>query len=268
MKLKTIVLLALASVALVGCNSSKDVPYMTNADQLSTDVLRAAAKVSDPVIVPGDLLQINVLASNPEVVKPFNKAGYLGENLGSNNNNNRENSMYYYLVDSNGNIEFPMLGRLHVGGMSKSATENYISSQIYPRYLTEKPGVEIRFQNFRVYTLGEVKSPGVVTAPSGQLNLLEALAQSGDLTIQGRRDNVMVIHTNADGSRTIKRVNLNDTRFITSPEFYLQQNDIIYVEPNASKARSSWSMPPGLSFGLTLLGTLMSVTTFVITLTK
>lgn len=108
----------------------------------------------------------------------------------------------------------------------------------------------------------------MVRAPNGRLNLLEAIAQSGDLNIKGRRDNIMIVHTNADGSRQVKTVNLNDPKLLVSPDFYLQQNDIIYVEPNASQARSSWSMPPGLSLGLSLLGTIMSVTTFVITLTK
>ena len=128
--------------------------------------------------------------------------------------------------------------------------------------------MEARIQNFRVFTLGEVGSPGVVRAPNGRLNLLEALSQSGDLNIKGRRDNIMIVRTNADGSRVVKTVNLNDPKLLVSPDFNLQQNDIIYVEPNSSQARSSWSMPPGLSLGLSLLGTLMSVTTFVITLTK
>ena len=271
MKLKNIMLPLVATLALASCTTTKDVPYMTNAQQLSPELLNAAAAAADPTIVPGDMLQITVMASNPEVVKPFNKADQmptLGNTNGSGGSNNGENSIYHYLVDNNGNIEFPLLGRLHLSGMSKSAAENYIASQIYPRYITEKPGVEIRFQNFRVYAIGEVSGPGVIHAPNGRLNLLEAIAQCGDLTIHGKRDNVMIIHTNADGSRKIRYVNLNDAKFITSPDFYLQQNDIIYVEPNATKARSSWNMPPALSFSLTLLGTLMSITTFVIALSK
>ena len=176
--------------------------------------------------------------------------------------------MYYYLVDANGNIEYPFLGTLHIGGMSKSAVEDYIATQIYPRYLTERPGVEVRFQNFRVSILGEVKSPGVIKATNGRLNLLEAIAQAGDLTIHGKRDNVMIIRTNSDGSRSIQTVNMNDKNMILSPSFNLQQNDIIYVEPNSSRARQSWNVPPALSLGMSSVGTLISIATFIITLTK
>ena len=267
MKSKLLLLVMMAAAILTSCNTQKDIPYMIGADQLPKEVLQSAAKANDPVVMPGDMLQINVISRNTEAVKPFNKIDYV-TNLGGNNNNNNENSMYYYLVDANGNIEFPYLGTLHVGGMSKSATENYIASQIYPRYLTERPSVEVRFQNFRVYILGEVKSPGEIKAVNGRLNMLEAIAKAGDLTIQGRRDNVMIIRTNSDGSRSVQTVNLNDKNFIVSPNFNLQQNDIIYVEPNSSKARSSWNVPPALSLGMSSVGTLISIATLIITLTK
>ena len=267
MKSKLLLLVMMAAAIMTSCNTQKDIPYMIGADQLPKEVLQSAAKANDPVVMPGDMLQINVISRNTEAVKPFNKIDYI-TNLGGNNNNNYENSMYYYLVDANGNIEFPYLGTLHVGGMSKSATENYIASQIYPRYLTERPSVEVRFQNFRVYILGEVKSPGEIKAVNGRLNMLEAIAKAGDLTIQGRRDNVMIVRTNSDGSRSVQTVNLNDKNFIVSPNFNLQQTDSIYVEPNSSKARSSWNVPPALSLGMSSVGTLISIATLIITLTK
>lgn len=269
MKANFLFILSLVAVVFSSCNTTKDIPYMIGANQLPQEVLQSAAKASDPVVMPGDMLQINVISRNTEAVKPFNKIDYI-HNLGgaTNTTGNDENSMYYYLVDANGNIEFPYLGTLHVGGMSKSATENYIASQIYPRYLTERPGVEVRFQNFRVYILGEVKSPGEIKAVNGRLNLLEAIAKAGDLTIHGRRDNVMIVRTNSDGSRSIQTVNMNDKNLIVSPSFNLQQNDIIYVEPNSSKARSSWNVPPALSLGMSSVGTLISIATLIITLTK
>lgn len=269
MKSKFLLLLSVAALFFSSCNTTKDIPYMIGANQLPQEVLQSAAKASDPVVMPGDMLQINVISRNTEAVKPFNKIDYVSS-LGGNSNlgGNNENSMYFYLVDDKGNIEFPQLGTLHVGGMSKSATENYIASQIYPKYLTERPSVEVRFQNFRVYILGEVKSPGEIKANNGRLNLLEAIAKAGDLTIHGRRDNVMIVRTNCDGSRSIQTVNMNDKNMIVSPSFNLQQNDIIYVEPNSSKARSSWSVPPALSLGMSSVGTLISIATLIITLTK
>lgn len=253
---------------MTSCNTQKDIPYMIGANELPADVLQTAAKASDPVVMPGDMLQINVISRNAEAVKPFNKIDYVSKLGGNTNMNNNENSMYYYLVDANGNIEYPYLGTLHIGGMSKSAVENHIASLIYPRYITERPGVEVRFQNFRVYILGEVKSPGEIKATNGRLNLLEAIAMAGDLTIQGRRDNVMIVRTNSDGSRSIQTVNMNDKNMILSPNFNLQQNDIIYVEPNSSKARQSWNVPPALSLGMSSVGTLISIATLIITLTK
>ena len=267
MKKEIIYLLSCFALLLGSCGTPKDVAYMQDADQLPTEVLNASAKVVDPVIMPGDILQINVGSLNTEAVKPFNKTEYLSSMPNTNMNEN-ENSIYYYLVDNNGYIDFPMLGQLHIGGMTQSAVQNHIASLIYPRYLTEKPNVEVRFRNFHIYVLGEVKSPGMLKAANGRMNVLEAIAQAGDLNIQGRRDNVMVIHTNADGSRTVNRVNLLDKNLLVSPHFNLQQNDIIYVEPNASRARSSWSVPPGLSLGMSAVGTLISIATFVITLTK
>lgn len=268
MKSKLFLLICVIAAIMTSCNTQKDIPYMIGANELPADVLQTAAKASDPVVMPGDMLQINVISRNAEAVKPFNKIDYVSKLGGNTNMNNSENSMYYYLVDANGNIEYPYLGTLHIGGMSKSAVENHIASLIYPRYLTERPGVEVRFQNFRVYILGEVKSPGEIKATNGRLNLLEAIAMAGDLTIQGRRDNVMIVRTNSDGSRSIQTVNMNDKNMILSPSFNLQQNDIIYVEPNSSKARSSWNVPPALSLGLSSVGTLISIATFIITLTK
>ena len=270
MKSKSFFLIMLAALLLSSCNTQKDIPYMIGANQLPAEVLQTAAKASDPVVMPGDMLQINVISRNTEAVKPFNKSDYISKLGGGNTNinNNSENSMYYYLVDANGNIEYTFLGTLHIGGMSKSAVEDYIATQIYPRYLTERPGVEVRFQNFRVSILGEVKNPGVIKATNGRLNLLEAIAQAGDLTIHGKRDNVMIIRTNSDGSRSIQTVNMNDKNMILSPSFNLQQNDIIYVEPNSSRARQSWNVPPALSLGMSSVGTLISIATFIITLTK
>ncbi len=267
-----LLLLALTALLMASCGSTKDVPYLIDANQLPKEVLQAASRATDPVIMPGDMLQITVTGRNPESVQPFNKISYIS-NLSSNGsaltNSNAGNApMYYYLVDDNGNIEFPMLGQLHIGGMTKAAVEESIASQIHPKFLTEKPGVEVRIQNFTVSILGEVKSPGTVTAQNGRLTVLEAIARAGDLNIKGRRDNIMLIRTNADGSRSVNTINLNDKNLLVSPLYNLQQNDVIYVEPNASAARSSWSIPPGLSLGMSSVGTLISIATFIVTLTK
>ena len=269
MNYKLLLFSTFAALFMLSCNTAKEVPYMIGADQIPAEVLQTAARINDPVVMPGDLLQINVTSTNMEAVRPFNKIDLVSNlSTSSSSMNNSSNSMYYYLVDNNGDIDFPMLGKLHLGGKTQSAIQEEIAGLIYPRYITEKPGVEVRFQNFHVYTLGEVKNPGMITASNGRMNLLEALALSGDLTIQGRRDNVMIVRTNADGSRSVQTVNLGDKNLILSPNFNLQQNDIIYVEPNASRARSSWQIPPALTLGMSSVGTLISIITLIVTLTK
>lgn len=270
MKIKNFITLAILGIILGSCGTPKDIVYLQNAEQLPPEVLQAAARINDPVIQPGDILQINVSASNPEVVRPFNKIDYIPTQGSSPiaSGGNGENSIYFYLVGNDGGIDYPLLGRLKVGGMTQSAAQDYIASFIYPKYITEKPNVEIRFQNFHVCTMGEVNNPGIVKAANGRISILEAIAQSGDLTIKGKRNNIMVVHTNADGSRKVSLVDLTDKHLLVSPDFYLQQNDVVYVQPNASKQRNSWSVPPALSLGMSSVGVLISIATFVITLTK
>ncbi|MDY6251815.1 MAG: polysaccharide biosynthesis/export family protein [Bacteroidales bacterium] len=268
MKIKSLIMMTAAALMLCSCSTPKGITYLQGVDSLPDEVLKSAAAHNEPVVQPGDMLQINVSSSNPEVVKPFNKTEYIATSTGANNISNGDNSIYFYLVDNNGYIDFPLLGHIKIGGMTQAAAQNYIAHLIYPKYITECPNVEIRFQNFHVYTMGEVNNPGMVKASNGRINVLEAIAQSGDLTITGRRDNVMIIHTNADGSREVSRVNLNDKNTIVSPNFNLRQNDIVYVEPNASKQRSSFSIPPQWQFGTSILGIVVSVVTLVVTLTK
>jgi len=268
MKIRNLLLLAIASLVLVACKPSEDISYMTNIDQIPSSALAAAtAKAGDFTIKPGDMLHINVSGSSEDAVKPFNKVQYIST-LGTGGYNLGDRSTIFYLVDDYGNIDFPVLGSLHIIGMTKLELEEYIASLIYPRYLTEKPNVECRIQNFRVYCIGEFKGGGVVHAENGRLNLIEAIALSGDLVETGLRDNVLLIRTDVNGQRTIKRFNLNDASFLSMPEFQLQQNDILYVAPNKYKKRNIWSAGPLFSFGLSMMGTAMSLITFITVLAK
>lgn len=267
MKIRNLLLLAVASLMLMACNPTEDITLMSNADQVPAAALAAATNLAgDFTIKPGDMLLINVSGSNEDAVKPFNKVQYVST-VGS-STFTYDHSTIYYLVDDNGNIDFPILGRLHIVGMTKHEIEDYITSLIYPRYLIEMPNVECRIQNFRVFCLGDFSKTGVVQAENGRLNLIEAIAMSGDLAPTGQRGNVMLIRTDANGQRTVRRFNLNDATFLASPDFQLQQNDILYVEPNKYKKRSIWSVAPTFSFGLSMMGTAMSLITFVTVLAK
>lgn len=132
------------------------------------------------------------------------------------------------------------MGTLHVGGLTKNQAENLIKSKVKP-YLAEQenPIVTVRMGSYHVSVLGEVTKPGVIYAPQEKMSVLEALAQCGDLTIYGKRDNVLLIRQDAEGEKHTYRLNMNDANIINSPYYYLQQNDIIYVEPNKVKAQNS-----------------------------
>lgn len=272
MNIRNLLLLAVTSLLLFSCGTTGDeVTYMRNIDQIPAAALATVtSQAGDFTIKPGDMLQINVSSTNADAVRPFNKIQYM-PTLGSGSGSLMtmgDRYTVFYLVDDNGNIDFPVLGKLHISGMTKNSLEDYVASLIYPRYLTEKPGIECRIQNFRVFCIGDFNHPGVINAENGRLNIVEAIAMSGDLTLQGRRDNIMLIRTDANGQRQVKRINMNDANFMTMPEFELQQNDILYVEPNKYKKRSIWSLPPVYTAGVSVLGTAISLITFITVLAK
>lgn len=148
--------------------------------------------------------------------------------------------MQTYLVSNDGTIDFPVLGTLQVGGLTKLECEKRIHDKILP-YLNanENPVVTVRMSNYKISVLGEVNRPGMFTVGNEKINIFEALAQAGDLTIYGVRNNVKLIREDANGRKEIYTLNLNDASIINSPYYYLQQNDIIYVEPNKVKAQNS-----------------------------
>lgn len=270
MNIKKLFLLAAISLVLVSCGTSgKEVVYVQNIDQLPLEALTAATtKTGDFTIMPGDMLQINVSSTNSDAVKPFNKLQYVPRIGDGGINTMGDHSTVFYLVDDDGNIEFPILGKLHIKGMTKKSLEEYVASLIYPRYLIEKPDVECRIQNFRVFCLGDFASPGVIQAENGRLNLIEAIAKAGDLSFQGQRNNILLIRTDPSGNRTVKRIDITDARFMASPEYNLQQNDILYVEPNKYKKRSIWSLPPLYTASVGIFGTAISVLNFILYLTN
>ena len=270
MKVKILAILSLL-LLVTSCGSRKEIAYLQEADQIPLEVLQQSMMPANTVVMPGDLLDILVATTNIEASKPFNRMGVLTEiasNSYNNSNNTTNNSQNFYLVDQDGNIEFPVVGTLHIGGMNKKQIEETVVEALYPKYLSERPSVDIRFRNFKVSVVGEVKNPGVYTSLNERMNILEALAMAGDLNITARRDNIMLIRLNADGTKNVEVLNLNDNSLITSPYFNLQQNDIIYVEPNKSKINQSWTIPPAVTLALSSIGTLVSIATLIVTITK
>lgn len=268
-KILPIVILVLFS----SCMSvRKQVPYMVDAETIPTEVLSQTANMTDPVIGPGDLLNIEVTGTDMMAVSLFNKGKYLSadgtisqSSQGSSGlSGANEKSTQYYLVDKDGNIEFPIVGKLNVGGLKKNQIIELIQSAIYPKYIKEVPAIDVRLMNFRVTVLGAVKGPGIIESKTERLNLLEAIASAGDLDIKGKRENIMLIRTNANGQREIHRLNLNDKEILLSPYFNLQQNDIIYVEPNKSATYGAWQLSPAVGATITIVGGISAIAGLVV----
>ena len=145
-----------------------------------------------------------------------------------------------YLVDNDGNINYPILGQIHVGGLTKSECEKMIQDKIRPfMSAVENPIVTVRMTGYQISVIGEVARPGTFTVSREKISVLEALAQAGDLTIYGQRKNVQLIREDSTGQKSIHVFDLTDADIINSPYFYLQQNDVIYVTPNKVKAQNS-----------------------------
>ena len=251
---------------LISCNETKQVAYLQEVESLPVEVLQQKTLLADPRIVPGDLLSITVGSDNPESVSIFNKT--FSGSTSSVENSTPTSSNATYLVDNKGIIDFPIIGKLNVGGMTRNEAEEFIKSKIYPQYVKKEPTVTIRVENFKIAVLGEVKVPNIYNVPNERISVLEAVAMAGDLQLTGRRDNILLIRFKGDGSKEVARINLNDPNLLFSPYFYLQQNDILYVEPNKSKARAAYTVPPLLTLSLSVLSTLLSIANIMVTLTR
>ena len=223
-------------IIMTACSSTKNVAYFQNSDQVD---FSQSKFLYDAHIMPKDVLTITVSTSNPDAAAPFNltvPTSYSQQNRSTWNTQ----LLQSYLVDNEGGIDFPILGYIKVGGLTKSACEKMIHDKILP-YLNanENPVVTVTMSNYKISVLGEVAHPGMFSVGNEKINILEALAQAGDMTIYGVRDRVKLIREDANGQKAIYTLNINDANIVNSPYYYLQQNDIVYVEPNKAKAQNS-----------------------------
>ena len=266
-KLKRLTLGALLAFLLVSCQSYKKVPYLQ--DTAFVNDTEQSARQAGVKVMPKDLLTIAVSCSTPELAAPFNlvNSGTASRTEGKTvGQGTASSALQQYLVDNQGNINFPVLGEIHVGGLTKLEIENLIIDKLKV-YLKEAPLVTVRIVNYRISVLGEVTKPGSFVVSNEKINLLEALAMAGDLTIYGMRDNVKLIRTGQDNKQEIVTFDLNKTETVMSPYYQLQQNDIVYVTPNKTKAKNS---DIGVSTGLWISGVsvLLSITNLLLTILR
>lgn len=239
--MKDKILVILAAFLLFSCktnpNAQNDLNYMQNIEKVATD---ASIKNSNSTIQPGDQLVILITAKDMDVVKPFNQNYSSSEIIqtntlaGGNTPNQGAVSVSgpTYIVDSNGDIDFPVLGKLNTSKKTLVEFKDELRSKM-TRYVIN-PTVNIRHTNFKVTVLGEVNRQGDYTIANGQGTILNALGLAGDLTMYGRRDNVLVVRTE-DGKVTHGRVNLQDADLINSPYYNLKQGDAIIVSANNTR---------------------------------
>ncbi len=242
---KKLFFVLLIAVFLGSCTAYKKIPYLTEAELISSEEFAEAAKNYEAKIMPKDVLSIIVNAPVGAAADDFNLP-LIPLNAKSvvqtqvTNTTTSTGGLQNYIVDNNGKINFPILGEITIGGLTKSEAEAKIFSMIYPQYLTEKPIVSIRFLNYKVAVMGEVLRPNVYTSDNEQMTLLDALAMAGDLTIYGDRKNVLLVRESASGQLSTQRINLQDKNILLNPDvYYLQQNDKIYVQPNKAKGNNS-----------------------------
>lgn len=208
-------------------------------------------------IQPDDLLTINVSAEDPKITAPFNlnPTNVIGEGA----QGGSKSAVNDYLVDADGYIDFPELGKLKLSGMTRSEVLALFKKKI-SAYI-KNPIITVRLQNFKVAVHGEVNGPGIVSVASDRITLIEALTQSGDLKATANRKNILVIRE-IDGVKSYFRVDVTNANFINSPYYYLAQNDVIYVEPK------NRTLSPDVTLVTTISSLLLTVVSFVLVLTR
>lgn len=220
---------------LTSCQSYKKVPYLQDSGKF--EQMSRSGELYDAKIMPKDLLTVVVSCTNPELAVPFNLT-VATQNSAAITSTSSQAVLQQYLVDNEGKINFPVLGELKVGGLTKKEAEQMVVEKLKP-YMKETPIVTVRMVNYKISVIGEVARPGTFTISNEKVNLLEALAMAGDMTVYGLRDNVKLIREDAAGKQEIITLDMNKAETILSPYYWLQQNDIVYVIPNKAKARNS-----------------------------
>lgn len=264
----------LAVVILTGCKVPREVAYFQDID---ANVILENAKSAPFKVKAGDKLAIVVKTKDPQISNLFNLPIYssrIGQDPSTNGTGadfrsytgSASESIASYTVSPNGTIDFPVLGTLNVAGMTRSEVAGFIKGEIMGRQLAKDPVVLVEFLNAGISVMGDVHRPGRFDMNRDDLTILEAISLAGDLTITGKRDNVRVLRKE-DGKVKIYTLNLTDMQsLLSNPAYYLQQDDVIYVEPNTMAKRNSTvngNYMNSVSFWITIASLLTSVTTTV-----
>jgi len=255
--MKNFITIILGIVLISSCATKKDVDYFQGMDASNNLV---GLESYSPTFHIDDRLIIVVNALDPEAARPFNLMNIASYGNDRTSVTGRE-TFQSYIVDPDGNVDFPVLGKIKLAGLNRQQANDHIEEML-KEYIKD-PIVNIRTVDYKITVLGEVNRPGTYTTVNERITILEALSLAGDLTIYGQRENVLVIQ-DYDGKKTYTRVNLKTEDVFTSPVYYLSQNDIVYVEPNKTQAKQS-SIGASTGVILSSIGLIISMTALIIT---
>src|SRR5258706_6241939 len=221
------------------CTPYKHFAYFEDLPDTAKPVLARTVPFRDPVIASGDLLSITIQTIDNDVSALLNNSysvnggstsvPVLGSSATGNGTQQIPNG---YLVDKNGDVTLPFVGNIHITGMTTAEAKDAVAKEVNKYF--NNAVVNVRFANFKITVLGEVVRPSTYIVPNEKINVFDALGMAGDITVYGRRDNVVLVRDTLDEKKVI-RINMNSTDLISSPWFYLQPNDVIYVTPSKTK---------------------------------
>lgn len=254
MKLRVLLLVFLGLI-LFSCASKKDLIYFQNINTIQTN---QSAETYEPKLQQDDMLMIIISSAEPEAAIPYNLPAVAVLQNGANAAGQLQ--FQTYLIDNNGNIEFPVLGTIKLAGLTRTQAVDKIKTML-GKYIKD-PIVNFRITNYKVSIIGEVNRPGVINLQTERVTLPEALAQAGDLTIFGNRKNILVIREST-GVKTYNFVDITKVGFVDSPFYYLDQNDVVYVEPNQTRINSS-VIGPDIAVIFSALSVLLTVAALLI----
>lgn len=245
---------------LLGSCSVKKTIYFNDLPVDSVRVLKESSKFTDPRIQPDDMLSISVQTIDPTTAAVANQSMAIQAIGASSASNVGTQLITGFLVDRDGYVHMALLGKILVKDLTTYEARERIS-EVASKYYKE-PTVQVRFANYKITVLGEVARPATYTVPNEKVSILDALGLAGDLTIYGKRDNVLLVREQG-GQKELVRLNLNSSDIFQSPYYYLKQNDVLYVEPGRAKAAANNA---SRTQTFALIGSLVSV--LIVALTR
>ena len=254
----------LGALLLASCATNKRAAYI---QQVQTDIPTAIEQDYQIRIKPLDRLTVTINSKDPELAAPFNAASsYNSLNGLSSYSSSSDGNLQILTVDKEGKIQLPIIGEIDCDGLTRNELAKKIENTIRENGMVHDPIVIIQFADVKFSVLGEVARPGQFSITKDRISLFDALAMAGDLTIYGQRENVALIREE-NGMRTVHYFDLKNPDILTSPYFYLQQDDVVYVTPNKYKAQAG-EINQNRSFYISLVSVAVSVATLLVTITR